>query len=126
VLYISQTLLEATLRHLQSEAPLEGVGLWAGISSRVIQVIPLQNTHPAPQVAYTADPVLLIEAMQNLQASGLELLAIYHSHPVGPALPSESDRAQAFWRVAYVIVGLGNTIRAWKLPSNEEIPLHVD
>ncbi len=127
VLRVSSELLEATRHHLRTQFPNEGVGLWLGKGGRVVQVVPLENTHPSPLWAYTADPNGLLKALKEAEKAGLDLLAIYHSHPNSSAQPSESDRAQAFWRVAYVILAMktGET-RAWKLPDLEEILIYVD
>ena len=127
MLRISRPLLEATLAHLCSELPNEGVGLWIGQRGRVARVERLENQHPLPQTNYAADPAEVLKILKGLDESGMELLAIYHSHPKGVAVPSESDKAQAFWRVPYVIVAMENeNVRAWKLPEVEEVALYVD
>ncbi|MER3482459.1 MAG: metal-dependent protease of the PAD1/JAB1 superfamily [Meiothermus sp.] len=127
MLRISREGLRATLSQLHSEAPNEGVGLWVGKKGRVTQVIPLPNTHPRPSSAYNAEPEALIHAVQGLEREGLELLAIYHSHPKGPARPSQTDKTQAFWRVPYVIFALETgEWRAYKLPEGEEVMVNVE
>lgn len=127
MLRISREELRATLSHLRSEAPNEGVGLWVGKKGRVVRVIPLPNVHELPSSAYNAEPEALIHAVQGLEGEGLELLAIYHSHPKGPALPSQTDKTQAFWRVPYVILALETgELRAYKLPEGEEVTLNVE
>lgn len=127
VLRVGQAELERTLRHLRSELPREGVGLWAGRGGRVERVVPLPNVHERPQLAYTADPGALLRGIRDLEREGLELLAIYHSHPRGPASPSSSDRMQAYWRVPYVIFALeSGEVRAYNLPEGEEVRLHVE
>lgn len=127
MLRVSKAVLERTLAHLEAELPNEGVGLWAGRGNRVSQVIPLPNVHPEPRVAYQAEPAALIKAIQELEEGGLELLAIYHSHPTGSAQPSPSDQQQAYWRVPYVIFALqAGQVRAYKLPEGEEVNMVVE
>jgi proteasome lid subunit RPN8/RPN11 len=127
MLRISRQLLEATLAYLRSELPSEGVGLWIGQRGRTVRVEQLENRHSTPQTHYTADPAEVLRILKSLDATGMELVAIYHSHPKGAAVPSESDKAQAFWRVPYVIVAMENeNVRAWKLPEVEEVVLYVD
>ncbi|MER3443811.1 MAG: metal-dependent protease of the PAD1/JAB1 superfamily [Meiothermus sp.] len=127
MLRVSQAVLEDTFYHLLSEAPGEGVGLWAGRQGLVERAVPLPNVHPTPRVAYHADPAALLRAVQGLEREGLELLAIYHSHPSGPAQPSPTDRGQAYWRVPYVIFALeSGEVRAYNLPEGEEVRLHVE
>ncbi len=123
VLYLPRRLLEETQAHLRSEYPREGVGLWGG-RREVERVLPLPNIHPEPQTGYLAEPRALLRALKVLEAEGLELLAIYHSHPFSPAWPSERDRAEARWRVPYVIFGTDG-VRAFLLPEGEEVGLVV-
>ncbi len=42
--------------------------------------------------------------MIDFEDAGLELLAIYHSHPRGPATPSETDVARAFYPEAIYLI----------------------
>jgi proteasome lid subunit RPN8/RPN11 len=127
MLRISQALLGRTLAHLQAQAPHEGVGLWAGHQNRVSAVIDLPNIHILPMVAYQAEPNALLRAVQQIEARGLEVLAIYHSHPVGLARPSETDKSQAYWRVPYVIFALqSGEVKAYRLPEAVEVSLHIE
>lgn len=127
MLFVSKAGLEVTLSHLQSAFPHEGVGLWLGKAGRVERVLPLPNVHPSPLVGYDAEPRALVEALRQAEDSGLDLLAIYHSHPMGGALPSDTDRAKAYWRVPYVIVGLPEReVRAYRLPEGTEVAVHVE
>ncbi|GAA5338585.1 M67 family metallopeptidase [Thermus antranikianii] len=121
VLYVPRRLLEETRTHLQKEAPKEGVGLWAG-RREVERVIPLPNAHPEPLVGYLAEPLALLRALKEMEKEGLALLAIYHSHPRGPALPSPTDIREARWRVPYVIFGTDG-VRAFLLPEGQEVPM---
>jgi proteasome lid subunit RPN8/RPN11 len=121
VLYVPRRLLEETRAHLLREAPREGVGLWAG-RREVERVIPLPNAHPHPHTAYLAEPLALLKALRELEGEGLALLAIYHSHPAGPALPSPTDIKEARWRVPYVIFGTDG-VRAFLLPEGLEIAM---
>ncbi|APD08958.1 M67 family metallopeptidase [Thermus brockianus] len=123
ILYVPKKLLEETRAHLQKEAPREGVGLWAG-RREVERVIPLPNAHPNPLTGYLAEPLALLRTLKALEQEGLSLLAIYHSHPAGPALPSPRDIKEARWRVPYVIFGTDG-VRAFLLPEGEEVALAV-
>ncbi|WP_337844380.1 M67 family metallopeptidase [Thermus sp.] len=122
-IYIPRPLLEETRAHLLKEAPREGVGLWGG--RRVVErVLPLPNVHLSPLTGYLAEPRALLRALKALEAEGMELLAIYHSHPKGPALPSPTDLREARWRVPYVIFGTDG-VRAFLLPEGREVPLYL-
>ncbi|MGC8875493.1 Mov34/MPN/PAD-1 family protein [Thermus sp.] len=118
-LYLPRRLLRETEAHLKGEAPREGVGLWAG-RREVERVIPLPNVHPSPLTGYLAEPLALLKALRELEEEGLALLAIYHSHPKGPAFPSPTDLKEARWRVPYVIFGTDG-FRAFLLPEGREV-----
>ncbi|MCS6868852.1 M67 family metallopeptidase [Thermus sp.] len=121
VLYVPRNLLAETRAHLLREAPREGVGLWAG-RREVERVLPLPNAHPEPLTGYLAEPLALLRALKEVEREGLSLLAIYHSHPQGPALPSPRDIREARWRVPYVIFGTDG-VRAFLLPEGREVGL---
>jgi proteasome lid subunit RPN8/RPN11 len=117
ILYLPQAIAEQ-LRDLARHArPLECVGVLGGPSSNRVSVIyPIDNIASHPEREYTADPQGLIRAIKALRSQGLELNAIYHSHPNGPARPSRTDLELAQWEVPYLIVDAHNLeIRAWKL-----------
>jgi proteasome lid subunit RPN8/RPN11 len=70
--------------------------------------------------------------MLDLEERGLEMLAIYHSHPHGPETPSTSDIAQATYpESAYVIISLADkqkpSVRAFNIVDGrvEEITYRV-
>jgi len=122
MLQVPRECLEQTLAHLRAVLPNEGVGLWAGQHHRVLQVWPLENVHAKPQQCYEASPKEVLETLRSIERRGLELVAIYHSHPTGPAVPSDADRLLAFWRVPYVIFALQTgDVRAYWLPQGEEV-----
>jgi proteasome lid subunit RPN8/RPN11 len=70
--------------------PLEACGLVAGIHAVSCAVYPVTNELRSP-VRYRFDPQEQVEAFMDIEAHGWELLAIYHSHPNGPELPSQTD-----------------------------------
>jgi proteasome lid subunit RPN8/RPN11 len=118
---------EAAWDEVRRAAPLEAVGAFVGRFGRVERIVPLPNVHPAPEVAYRADPKALLALLRALEASGEELLAFYHSHPGGLARPSETDRQEAYWNVPYVIFGLAEgRARAFLLPGGEAVPIRVE
>jgi proteasome lid subunit RPN8/RPN11 len=124
VVRLPKVCLERTLFHLRGVMPHEGVGLWLGRAGWVLEVWPLPNIHLRPWEGYLAEGHSLIQALRHGERSGLELVAIFHSHPRGPAQPSETDRTQAFWRVPYVIFDMRTEhLRAFRLPQGEEVPV---
>ena len=86
----------AILRHVQSEAPNEACGLLGGTAGRVQQVYPVENAAHSPWT-YRMEAGAQVRAMLEIEAAGWELLAIFHSHPAGPPVPSGTDVAQAYY-----------------------------
>ena len=83
-----------------------------GCGALVMRVIPLRNC-ASGQHAFFADPYEQYLAERSLAGDGLEIVALYHSHPGGGALPSKADREfSAAWACAQVIVALTVTGRA--------------
>ena len=57
----------------------------------------------------------------------LEVLGVYHSHPRSAAVPSYTDRAEAFEHFIFVIVGLGSDpdLKAWNWAGGNFDPLPI-
>jgi proteasome lid subunit RPN8/RPN11 len=91
---ISSTHWAAMRRHVAAEAPLEACGLVAGWNHQSEAVFPVTNELHSP-TAYRFAPQEQLDLFLRLEKAGWDLLAIYHSHPAGPELPSETDIAQA-------------------------------
>ena len=87
---ISPEQLQQMLQHVAHEAPIEACGLLGGSKSRVQQVVPITNAAES-QVRYRMDPSEQVGALFGFEERGLELVAIYHSHPAGPPGPSSID-----------------------------------
>lgn len=113
-LQISEAHLDIAMEHCRRSLPNEACGMMGGLGNRVMSVYELANSNPSP-VSYTIDPMQQIKVLRELEAAGHALVAIYHSHPQSPALPSLTDINRAFFPgtrelnfpgVAYVIVGL--------------------
>ncbi len=95
------------IAHARAQAPWEACGILAGAGGRVRRTFHLRNTSGTPLTNYLADPEQQLRAFQDAELQGLELLAIYHSHPGSPACPSETDIAMAYYPAArHVIVSL--------------------
>jgi proteasome lid subunit RPN8/RPN11 len=83
--------------------PEEGCGLLAGSNGQVSQQYPIENILHS-QTAYEMDALQQVNTMLTIEAQAEDLLAIYHSHPNSPALPSETDIAQAYYPEAVTII----------------------
>lgn len=89
--------------HIEGCLPEEGCGLIGGREGRGQMVYPVENELHNPRRFRMAGEGQL-RVFQQMEEKGLELLAIYHSHPAGPPQPSETDLAEfAYPGVAYLI-----------------------
>jgi proteasome lid subunit RPN8/RPN11 len=92
----------AMRRHVSRCAPLEACGLLAGKNDRVESTIGIYNAERSP-VRFRMEPSAQWRAFQRIEAAGLDLVGIYHSHPNGPDHPSPTDIAEALYPVAQII-----------------------
>lgn len=77
-----------------SRLPQEACGLVAGKDNFSTAVAPSTNMDPTPMVRYRLDPIQTLEFFMSLDSHDWDCLAIYHSHPQGPATPSQTDLAE--------------------------------
>ena len=102
VLSLGRRHLAGMRAHVDSQAPLEACGLLAGTQGRVQAVLPVPNAAQS-RTRFRMEPVGQLKAFDWIDANGMELLAIYHSHPAGPEAPSPTDIAEAAYDVIHII-----------------------
>ena len=96
-LEIPEALWQAMLAHLSACLPEEGCGLLGGqVSGQkavALRLLAVENELHSP-VRFRVAPLDLLAALNALDKDGLELLAVFHSHPGGPERPSPTDSAE--------------------------------
>ncbi len=97
------SLWEQMLEDVMSRQPEEACGLVAGLERRARQVYPVTNALHSP-VRFRMAPEEQVRIFLSLEALGLDLLAIYHSHPAGPDRPSPTDLAEAAYPEAVHLI----------------------
>jgi proteasome lid subunit RPN8/RPN11 len=100
----------AMRRHVSSLAPLEACGLLAGKRDLVEGVLKVRNADQSP-VRFRMDAREQLHAFEWIDAHGLELVGIFHSHPTGPETASPTDISEAAYEVVHVI--WSRTKRRW-------------
>ena len=126
---IPSALLAAIVEHARRDAPDECCGVIGTRDGAAVSVHELENTAHSPYRFEVGAE--LIGVMDELDAAGLELGAIYHSHTRSAPVPSQTDVNLAFYPEAlYVIVGLAGRepeVRAWRIVDGQvsEAPLLV-
>jgi proteasome lid subunit RPN8/RPN11 len=118
-LRISRQLLEEIVDHARAEAPRECCGMVAARDGQAVAVHRARNVAANPKLAYSVDPQDQFRIEMGIDDAGLELGAIYHSHPRTDPVPSQTDINLALHPHAlYVIVGLEGSepdVRAYRI-----------
>ncbi|MBV9168135.1 MAG: M67 family metallopeptidase [Solirubrobacterales bacterium] len=105
---IAPALYDEIIDHARSEAPNECCGMIAARDDEAVRVYRATNAAASP-LRYEIDGVEQYRIQMEIEDSGLDLGAIYHSHTRTEPYPSQTDINLAFYPDAtYVIVGLAN------------------
>lgn len=127
ILWLNPLQAEALAALARSAAPHETCGLLLGrASGQVTEIVPVTNVAATPERRFQMDNRELARALTGHAGSGLELIAIYHSHPDSDPRPSTLDIAEwAYPEVAMVIIGLkpSQAISAWTVRYGEVTPV---
>jgi len=134
-LHVPADILAAMLEHSRAELPNECCGLLAGRVADGVGVVtkrlPLVNSAASP-TEYWSEPRSMLQAEKTMRAEQLDLLAVYHSHPTSPPIPSRTDLARNFYgeSVQHLIISLEKPqgeVRAWRLREDgyDEVILNV-
>jgi proteasome lid subunit RPN8/RPN11 len=115
---IPQAVFLDMVNHAKKEWPIECCGLLAGRDGLVTRIYRLDNQERS-QTSYLAAPEQQFQAFTELEDLGLDLLAIYHSHPDTECYPSRTDIEKAYFTEAiYMIVSLKertSRVRAFRI-----------
>jgi proteasome lid subunit RPN8/RPN11 len=106
-LFLTKEQLQRMIAHVDAHAPLEACGLLAGLNSKVDAVIEVVN-QARSEVRFEMEPVGQLKAFEWIDAKGLELVGIFHSHPAGPETVSPTDIAEAAYDVVHVVLSRVN------------------
>jgi proteasome lid subunit RPN8/RPN11 len=113
-LKIPDNIFEQILVQAKTEAPIEACGILAGGDGRVEKLYKMTNIDQSSD-HFMMEPEEQFKVVKDIRSKGLEMLAIYHSHPETPARPSAEDIRLALTPdVIYVIVSLANSKPAIK------------
>jgi proteasome lid subunit RPN8/RPN11 len=102
-LEISEDLLSRVIEHARRECPLESCGLLAGKKGKITKVYSMENTEKSSS-SYLMAPEEQLRVFREVEEEGLELSAIYHSHPHSPAFPSQRDVDYAFYPDSLILI----------------------
>jgi proteasome lid subunit RPN8/RPN11 len=127
-LALPRAVAEALLRHARAELPNEACGLLGGdlAAASATRYHPARNG-AASSSAYNVHPDDLVRIVLGIEAAGDDLVAIFHSHPRTPAVPSPTDCRQARYPGVYHLLATlsaadaspGDCLRAWRIEDGE-------
>lgn len=107
-LEIPNIIFEQMIAQAKAEAPIEACGILAGNNNRIKRLYKMTNTDKRND-HFMMEPTEQFKVVKDIRTAGLEMLAIYHSHPETPARPSAEDNRLALTSdVTYIIVSLQN------------------
>lgn len=103
---LSQSIVNEILEHAREGFPDEICGLAAGKNGTISRIYRTTNIDKS-SISYMMEPSEQFKAFKDMRNEGLELMAIYHSHPTSQSYPSQTDVRLAFYpEVVYLIVSL--------------------
>ncbi len=118
---IKREIFEGLIKHAQNDLPLEACGYLGEKNGIITEMILLRNVDMSG-IHFTFEPAEQFDAIRVLRDKGLKVAAVYHSHPLTPARPSEEDIRLAYDpNVSYVIISLKDEnpeIRSFKIKKN--------
>ena len=122
---IGRDLIDEIIAHSREAYPVKGAepreeccGLIGGRDGEMTSIHRARNAAES-WLRFEVHPTDQLRIMEQLEADGEELAAIYHSHTESAAEPSQTDINLAFYPDAlYVIVGVKgeeHDVRAWRI-----------
>jgi proteasome lid subunit RPN8/RPN11 len=128
-LWLTPALAEKIARHALDLRLEEVCGVIAGVGEQAHQVIAIKNVANDPEHHFRLDERIFTQAMFDIERAGLSLIGIYHSHPNGDPIPSQTDIQQAHYSdTAYLIVGLRHgepRLACWEIRPGEVNPVEL-
>jgi [CysO sulfur-carrier protein]-S-L-cysteine hydrolase len=125
-LLIPRPVLASMLAQAVAERPNECCGILGGVAVDGGRLLRVQTWHPLVNAAaspteYESEPRSMFQAMRDLRQAGLDVVAVYHSHPTSAAVPSRTDLARNYSeQVVNLIISLQNAqpeVRGWWLAA---------
>jgi proteasome lid subunit RPN8/RPN11 len=87
---IPESIFQGIIEHARRQWPLECCGILAGEENTVKRFFEMTNSEQSA-VRYSMAPQDQLRAYDEMDREGMEMVAIYHSHPHTIAFPSETD-----------------------------------
>jgi proteasome lid subunit RPN8/RPN11 len=103
-LILPRELVDQIIMHAQQHEEIETCGLISKSGHDPARYYAVKNIAAEPSIRFQMDPAEQIAAMKHMREHGEQLLAIVHSHPASPPVPSAVDIAEIGYPDAYYII----------------------
>ncbi len=119
---IKREIINGIIAHAKRDYPLEACGYVAREGGVSIRHFEMTNVDQSEE-HYCLDPQEQFSVLKKVRALGMDISAVYHSHPETPARPSIEDIRLAYdSSISYVIVSLlddAETIKSFRIKNGE-------
>ena len=111
---INKLLIDKIFEQGRAEAPVEACGYLVGKDSFAVNIYPMKNIDQSSE-HFSLDPKEQFSIIRKARQEGLDILAVYHTHPETPARPSDEDIKLAYDpNIIYVIASLAQGTKSIK------------
>jgi proteasome lid subunit RPN8/RPN11 len=94
-LRLTQEQVQTIVNQARAGAPQEVCGLVAGQMGVAQHIVPIPNRSATPETHFEMEATALLKAYKAMDAAGMVLIAVYHSHPNSNPIPSQTDIREA-------------------------------
>jgi len=126
---IKKNIIDKIIAHAQKGAPIEVCGYLASQNGVINRHFELTNIDESEE-HFSFDPKEQFVAVKAAREEGLDLGAVYHSHPATPARPSQEDIRLAYDpQISYVIVSLADgqaDVKSFKIKDGQVTPEDIE
>lgn len=119
---IKREIIKRIIAQAKKDAPIEACGYLASKAGIVAKHYEMTNINKS-QEHFSFAPEEQFEVVKDARAQGLEICAVYHSHPSTGARPSGEDIELAYDpNISYVIVSLAEgseVVKSFKIINSK-------
>jgi desampylase len=92
---VTRPVLDQMQAEAKRAAPEECCGILLGCDGLIEDALPAVNVAANRRLLFEIDPQVLVDAHRAARSGGPQILGFFHSHPIGPAEPSATDRERS-------------------------------
>lgn len=125
---IPKSIVDSIYSQGEDAAPLEVCGYLAGKDNRITKQYVMYNEDQSAE-HFSFNPKEQFKVIREVRAEGLEIIAVYHTHPATPARPSREDIRLAFDPdIIYIIASLvkDKSIKAFQIRNKVVSAIELD